>query len=154
LQVAPRPPARAGSRTEDAEDPAQVVERDADDVDAGVGVVDPVDRDLVDAQAGALGEDEELGVEEPGLVLDVGEECLDRRGPAGLEAALGVGKAAAQAEVEEAVVGPRDDLAPGSRTTRAPRARRVPIARSEWPEISGAMRGRRASSPVERSTSM
>ncbi len=63
----------------EADDPAQVVERGADDVDARVGVVDPVDRHLVDAQAGALGEDEELGVEEPGLVLDLGQERLDRR---------------------------------------------------------------------------
>ena len=59
-----------------------------------VGVVDPVDRDLVDAQAAALGEDQQLGVEEPGLVLDraaaapVTASARDR-----LEAALGVGEA-------------------------------------------------------------
>ena len=63
-------------------DPAQVLERGADDVDARVGVVDPVDRHLVDAQAGALGEDQELGVEEPGLVLDprAGAPSPPRRG--------------------------------------------------------------------------
>ena len=33
-------------------DPAQVLDRGADDVDARVGVVDPVDRHLVDAQPG------------------------------------------------------------------------------------------------------
>jgi hypothetical protein len=38
-------------------DPAQVLDRGADDVDPRVGVVDPVDRHFVDAQAGALGKD-------------------------------------------------------------------------------------------------
>ena len=41
-----------------------------DDVDAGVRVVDPVDRHLVDAQAVVLGQHQQLGVEEPALVLD------------------------------------------------------------------------------------
>ena len=42
----------------------------------------------------------------------------------------------------------------GPRRTCAPAARRLPMARSLWPLISGATRGRSASSPVERSTSM
>ncbi len=42
-------------------------------------------------------------------------------------------------------------LAP--RTTREPGASRVPMARSEWPDISGATRGSSAASPVDRSTS-
>ena len=43
-------------------------------VDARVGVVDPVDRHLVDAQPAALGEHEQLGVEEPAVVADVVEQ--------------------------------------------------------------------------------
>ena len=43
-------------------------------------------------------------------------------------------------------------LAP--RTTRDPRPSRVPIARSEWPEMSGATSGASAARSVDRSTSM
>ena len=50
-----------------------------DDVDARVGVVDPVDRHLVDAQAAALGEHEQLGVEEPAVVADVVEQAVAAR---------------------------------------------------------------------------
>jgi hypothetical protein len=42
----------------------------------------------------------------------------------------------------------------GPRVTRAERARRVPIARSLWPEMSGATSGSSARRSVERSTSM
>ncbi len=42
----------------------------------------------------------------------------------------------------------------GPRTTRAPRPSRVPIARSEWPEMSGATSGASAARSVDRSTSM
>ena len=45
----------------------------------GVEIVDPVDRHLVDAQPETLGRDQEFGVEEPGLVLDQGQDgvsCL------------------------------------------------------------------------------
>lgn len=42
----------------------------------------------------------------------------------------------------------------GPRTTREVRLSREPIARSEWPEISGATSGSRALRSVERSTSM
>ena len=51
--------------------PRRSLERGAHDVDARVGVVDPVDRHLVDAQAAPLGEHEQLGVEEPAVVADV-----------------------------------------------------------------------------------
>jgi hypothetical protein len=107
-------------------DPTQVGDRGANDVDPRVGVVDPVDRHLVDAQAGALGEHQQLGVEEPGLVLDAGEERLDRRRPPRLEAALRVGEAAAQPELEEVVVGAGDQLA--LRAADHPRAARQPGA--------------------------
>ncbi|CAM5285789.1 hypothetical protein SGLAM104S_06814 [Streptomyces glaucescens] len=43
-------------------------------------------------------------------------------------------------------------LAP--RTTREPPASREPIARSEWPEMSGATSGSSAFRSVDRSTSM
>ncbi len=100
---------RAGQR--EAGDALEVLDRRADDVDARVGVVDPVDRHLVDAQAAPLGEDEQLGVEEPGVVADVGEEAVERVAADGLEAALRVGEAGAQRRVQQAVVAARDDLA-------------------------------------------
>ena len=40
------------------------------EVDPAVRVVDPVDRHLVDPQPGPLGEHQQLGVEEPRVVLD------------------------------------------------------------------------------------
>ena len=62
----------------------------------------------------------------------------------GLEAALRVGEARAQHRVQQAVVGARDELALGpAHDARAERARRVPIARSLWPESSGATSGSR-----------
>ncbi len=42
----------------------------------------------------------------------------------------------------------------GPRSTTEERARRVPIARSEWPETSGATSGSSAAKSVERSMSM
>jgi len=42
----------------------------------------------------------------------------------------------------------------GPRTTREPRAKRVPTARSLWPESTDPTSGRRPDSDVERSTSM
>jgi hypothetical protein len=41
----------------------------------------------------------------------------------------------------------------GPRTTREPCASRVPMAMSEWPEISGATSGSSAARSVDRSTS-
>ena len=78
-------------------DPAQVGHRGGDDVDAAVRVVDPVDRHLVDAQPGALGEDEQLGVEEPAGVLDERQQLAGDVGADRLEAALGVGEPRARA---------------------------------------------------------
>ena len=79
-----------------------------------VGVVDPVHRDLADAQAQPLGRDQQLGVEEPFVVLDEGQQLLRRVAPERLEAALGVAEPAAQGELEQQVVGPRDELALGA----------------------------------------
>ena len=75
-----------------------------DDVDPAVRVVDPVDRHLVDPQAGAFGQDEQLGVEEPAGVLDEGEQALADVGADGLEAALGVGDPGGEGAAQEEVV--------------------------------------------------
>ena len=56
--------------------PLQVGDRGGDDVDPAVRVVDPVHRHLVDAQPGALGEHQQLGVEEPAGVLDQRQQPL------------------------------------------------------------------------------
>ncbi len=103
-----------GACERQARDAAQVLDRGAHDVHARVGVVDPVDRDLVDAQATALGEDEQLGVEEPPVVADVVEQAPGRRRGHGLEAALRIGEARAQDGVQQGVVGARDELALGA----------------------------------------
>jgi hypothetical protein len=70
-----------------AGDPGQICAGGSDDVDPAVGVIHPVDRHLVDAQAHSLGEPAELGVEEPPVILDQRQPTLSD-GPDGLEAAL------------------------------------------------------------------
>ncbi len=75
-----------------------------DDVDAAVRVVDPVDRHLVDAQAGPLGQHQQLGVEEPAAVLDQRQQLPRAVGADRLEPALGVGEAGAQRRAQEQVV--------------------------------------------------
>ena len=79
----------------------------------GVEVVDPVDRHLVDAQAEALRGDQDLGVEEPGLVVDQGKDDVGRLAPERLEPALGVAARTGQCGPEQQVVGPGDHLPPG-----------------------------------------
>ena len=88
----------------------QVVEGGPEEVDAAVGVLDPVDRDLVDTQAAALGGQQQLGVEEPGLVLDGREQGPHDLGPARLEAALGVAEAGPHGGPQQQVVAARDQL--------------------------------------------
>ena len=88
-----------GPAAQQPRDALEVVDRGADDVDARVGVVDPVDRHLVDPQPAALGEHEQLGVEEPAVVADVGEQAVERVAADRLEAALRVGEARAQRRV-------------------------------------------------------
>ena len=90
-EVAQQPPRRRAGRPT----------RGRDDVDTAVGVVDPVDRHLVDAQPGALGQHEQLGVEEPAAVLDERQQLPGAVGPDRLEAALRVGEAVAQRRVQE-----------------------------------------------------
>ena len=86
-----------GTPDQHAPDAAQVVRGGRDDLHARVGVVDPVHRDLADAQAQALGRDQQLGVEEPLVVLNERQQLLRRVAAQGLEAALGVAEAAAAA---------------------------------------------------------
>ena len=114
---------------EQPRDAPEVGDRRADDVHARVGVVDPVDRHLVDPQPAPLREHQQLGVEEPALVLDVVEQVLERVAADGLEAALGVAEAGAQDGVEDAVVAARDELA--LRAADDPRAVREPRADRE-----------------------
>ncbi len=97
---------------------------------------------------------EQLGVEEPTGVCDMRQQALGDIGADGLEPALGVGEARGQRRFQNRVVAARDISASAPRTTRAPRPSRVPIARSEWPEISGATNGASAARSVDRSTSM
>ena len=61
--------------------PTQVGQRGAEDVHPGVGVVDPVDGHLVDAHPLALGQDQQLGVEEPALILRPAPAAGGRRRP-------------------------------------------------------------------------
>ena len=70
--------------------------------------------DLVDPQAATLGEDEQLGVEEPPVVLDLGQQRPGSVGADRLEATLGVGEARAQGQAQQPVVGARDELALGT----------------------------------------
>ena len=64
----------------------------------------------MDAAAGALGQHEQLGVEEPALVLDVGQQPASHVGPQGLEAALSIGEPVPERQVEERVVAAGEHL--------------------------------------------
>ena len=92
-------------------DAAQVGQGGRDHLDARVGVVDPVHRDLVDAQPGPLGQHQQLGVEEPAGVPGQRQQQPRLVGPDRLEAALRVGEARAQGGVQQHVVAPGDQLA-------------------------------------------
>src|SRR5205814_8579272 len=107
------------------------------DIDARIRVVGPVDRDLVDAHAGALREDQKLGIEEPRLILNGGDEPTRRDGRDRFESALRIAELGAEPEVEQEVVRARDELALRSAThTRASRQpapdREVAVAGHEW----------------------
>ena len=96
-----------------ARDAAQVGEGRGRDVDPGVGVVDPVHRDLVDTQARPLAQYQQLGVEEPAGVLGQREQDLGLVPADRLEAALGVGELRAERGPQQQVVAARDDLPAG-----------------------------------------
>ena len=92
----PAPGAPGGQARASRHDALQVLAGGVDDVDAAVRIVDPVDGHLVDAQAGALGEDEQLGVEEPPGVLDQRQQLRGDVRADRLEAALGVARTGRQ----------------------------------------------------------
>src|SRR5207302_8962969 len=73
-------------------------------------VIDPVDRELGDAEAVALGQQEQLGVEEPAVVLHLGKQSAGHDSPDRLEAALGVAEATAEHHVQQSVVAARQEL--------------------------------------------
>ena len=118
-----------GPAGEQPRDALEVGDRGADDVHARVGIVDPVDRHLVDAQPAPLREHQQLGVEEPALVLDVVDQRVEHVAADGLEAALRVAELRAQDRVQDAVVAARDELA--LRAAHDPRAVRQPRADRE-----------------------
>jgi hypothetical protein len=64
----------------------------------------------MDPQPAPLRQDEQLGVEEPGRVLDEREQLLCHVRPDRLEAALRVGEPGAQGTSQDEVVAPRDHL--------------------------------------------
>ena len=101
----------AGESTQQPTDAAQIGCCRGDDVDAAFRIVHPVDRHLVNAQSAALGEHQQLGVEEPTGVLDVGQQLSSHIGTNRLETALGVGESRRQCRFENEVVAARDDLA-------------------------------------------
>ena len=100
----------SGTTAGHAPDAAQVTERGGDDVHPRIRIVHPVHRHFADAQAESLGRDQQLGVEEPLLVLDQREQL--QRGVAidGLEATLGVAHPRVQEDAEQQVVGARDEF--------------------------------------------
>ena len=115
-----------GEAEADSRHPAQVAERGVDDVDPRVRVVDPVDRDLMDAQPGPFRQHQQFGVEEPALVLDQRQQLPGLVGPDRLEPALRVGELGPQGGSQQQVVAARDDLALG--TADHPRSPRQPGA--------------------------
>ena len=98
----------------------QVAHRGRNDVDASVGVVDPVDGHLVDPQAASLRQHQQLGVEEPSGVFDLGDQRRRHITTDRLEPALRIGEVSAERRVEDEVVATGDDLA-----VRAPHHARV-----------------------------
>jgi hypothetical protein len=99
-----------GEGTGQPRDPTQVGLRGVDDVYLAVRVVDPVDRDLVDAHPAALGQDEQFGVEEPRVVHDQGQQVRGDLAPDGLEPARCVGEVGGQGVAEHQVVAAGDEL--------------------------------------------
>ena len=99
-----------GQRPTDPCDSLQVVLGGADDVDPGIRVVDPIHRHLVNAQPAALGEDQQLGVEKPPVVLHQRQQLLRHVGPDRLEPALRVGEMRGQRAAQDQVVATGDEL--------------------------------------------
>ena len=110
---------------------------------------------LVDAQTAALGEHQQLGVEEPTGVLDQRQQVLGDVPADRLEAALRVAEPGGQRAAQQQVVAARDDLSLGA--ADHPRPAGQPGADRDV-GVPGHQRARRAAAArcrsVERSTSM
>ena len=116
-----------GRRTSMRQTPRRSSVGGRDDLHPRVGVVDPVHRDLADPQAEALGRDQQLGVEEPLVVLNEREQLRRRVAAQRLEAALGIAEAAAASvSLSNRLYAPRNQLA--LRAAHDVRARRQPGA--------------------------
>jgi hypothetical protein len=104
-------PAAAGKEgPRHAYDALDVIECGATHIDPAVGVIDPVDRDLVHAQAVPPREEQQFGVEEPLVVLDHREQALRDVAAYGLETALCVTHWSREHDPQQRVVGARDEL--------------------------------------------
>src|SRR5215203_6230044 len=91
-----------------SQEPLHVRQGGGGHVDPAVEVFDPIDRNLAYAQAALLGQQEQLGVEEPLAVLDLRQELLCNAALDRLEAALGVGEVVAEEDLYKEVVAARD----------------------------------------------
>jgi hypothetical protein len=78
--------------------------------DAAIIVFDPQHGDIFDPIALVLGKRKKLGVKEPGLVFNLGNDRLDSPAAHCLEAALGVAEAYRQSYFQQKVVDSRNDL--------------------------------------------
>ena len=110
----------------EAPDAPKVVGGRRDDVDAGVGIIGPVDRELVDPETGSFGQDEHLGIEEPRVVLDQWQQ--DPRDVAAdrLEATLRVAEPDAEDGLQDQVVRARDQLPLGAAVDVRPWCKAAP----------------------------
>ena len=114
--------------------PRRSADRGRDDVHPAVGVVDPVDRHLVDPQPGPLGQHQQLGVEEPAGVLDQRQQLSATSARIALNPHCASEKPGGQRAAQQQVVAAaRSARAWGRAPPGTLRASRVPIARSEWP---------------------
>src|SRR3990170_1240205 len=73
-------------------------------LDAGVGVLHPPYGDVLHPVATLFGQDQQLRVKEPLLVLDARHQLLRRLAAKGLEPTLGIGEPSAKEELDEEVV--------------------------------------------------
>jgi hypothetical protein len=99
----------------------------------------------VDPQAVTLGEHQQLGVEEPAVVLDERQQRPRDVGADRLEAALGVAEPGPQDRSQEVVVGARDQLA--LEPAGDPRAARQPAADRELAVARDQRRDQRSQRP-------
>src|SRR5215210_7391056 len=92
------------------EESLHVLQRGRGYIHPAVEVLDPVNRYLRNPVAPLLGQEQELGVEEPLVVLHPRQELLRHAALDRLKAALRVREAVAEHRLYEKVVAPRDQL--------------------------------------------